>query len=752
MDLRARLNPSMSGSSGHKAHRDPPVGSSLRPIPSPDNSLVRHNLGSDLREDSAVVMCPAHVEGDSQRRQLQAMMNGHDSTVPVNDPSPAYCPFDVSIGDGDHAESATPTTPRSSSPLLYSSFASTLAEKLEARVASRDKFFSLEFFPPRTTSGAINLMARLERMASGRPLFVDITWHPAGNPAGESETSSMMIAHSALNYLGLETLLHMTCVGSSPDEATTYLQKAKGLGIRNILALRGDVPPDEEWRLKGLNFASDMVRLIRSEFADNFTVVVAGYPRGHPEAPSYEDDLLNLKTKVDAGANFIITQLFFKASTFKRFVDDCRAVGITCPIIPGVMPIQSYDSLRHIVKLSKLEVPEEITKVVTPLKGNDDAIRNYGIHQAVAMIRDLFASGYAPGVHMYTLNREVATTSILKRLGLWVEAPTKPLPFKLTADPKRCEEEVRPIFWNKRSKTYIYRTRHWDEFPNGRWGNSASPAFGELKDYHLFYLAYKHPREQLLKMWGEKLSCEEDVWDVFTRYVTGEPDANGVRVTRTIFNEDRLDPETELIAGQLAAVNRRGVITINSQPSVNCAPSTDPKVGWGHPGGYVFQKAYLEFFTSEDNVVALLQVLGRYPGVNFQVLNHDASFNCTNIKQLLPVAVTWGVFPGAEIKQPTVVDPVSFDAWREEAFALWYEQWAKLYDPDSESRRVLENIRTTYYLVNLVDNDFPKGNCLWNVLDDMFSRKRLNDKLQESPRLEDVIKLLSNTSVIDKDD
>ncbi len=105
--------------------------------------------------------------------------------------------------------------------------------------------------------------------------------------------------------------------------------------------------------------------------------------------------------------------------------------------------------------------------------GNNDAIRNYGIHQAVEMIKDLFNSGYAQGVHIYTLNREVATTSILKRLGLWKMPPARPLPFKLPADPKRNNEEVRPIFWNKRSRTYIYRTRHWDEFPNGRWGKAA---------------------------------------------------------------------------------------------------------------------------------------------------------------------------------------------------------------------------------------------------------------------------------------
>jgi methylenetetrahydrofolate reductase (NADPH) len=109
------------------------------------------------------------------------------------------------------------------------------------------------------------------------------------------------------------------------------------------------------------------------------------------------------------------------------------------------MPIQSYDSLRHIVKLSKLEVPQEILRVVEPLKGNDEAIQKYGIHQAVEMIRELFHSGYASGVHIYTLNQEVATTSILKRLGLWKQDPMKTLPFKFSADPKRSQEEVRRL-------------------------------------------------------------------------------------------------------------------------------------------------------------------------------------------------------------------------------------------------------------------------------------------------------------------
>jgi methylenetetrahydrofolate reductase (NADPH) len=499
------------------------------------------------------------------------------------EPSPAYSPMD--FDEMGSSLSVTPENSRSGSPVhLGQDLDKSLIEKINSRIASKDKFFSLEFFPPRTKSGAINLMARLERIGYGNPLFIDVTWHPTGNPNGDLETSSTMIAQTALNYIGLETMLHMTCLGCLKENIHEYLTRCKRLGIRNILALRGDAPyqsssdEDSPPAESGLKFATELVKQIREDWApDEFTVCVAGYPQGHPEANSYEEDLMRLKEKVDAGADFVITQLFFKASTFKKFVDDCRAVGIECPILPGVMPIQSYDSLRHIVKLSKLDIPPEIQRVIQPLKGNNDAIRNYGVHQAVEMIRDIFNSGYADGVHIYTLNREVAATSILKRLGLWKSDPCRSLPFKLPANARRSNEEVRPIFWNKRSKTYVYRTRHWDEFPNGRWGNSASPAFGDLKDYYLFYLASRTPQEEQKSMWGSNLESEQDVFDVFTRYLTGEANAEGVKVTKLLFNEECLDPETELIADKLATMNKRGILTINSQPSVNCAPSSDTR-------------------------------------------------------------------------------------------------------------------------------------------------------------------------------
>lgn len=121
------------------------------------------------------------------------------------------------------------------------------------------------------------------------------------------------------------------------------------------------------------------------------------------------------------------------------------------------------------MKLSKLDIPPEILAKIEPIKSNDEAIRNFGIHQAVEMIKALFQSGIAPGVHFYTLNREVAVTAIAKQLGLWNSDPQRPLPWKVVPNHKRSGEEIRPIFWSARANSYIYRTRHWDDFPNGRW-------------------------------------------------------------------------------------------------------------------------------------------------------------------------------------------------------------------------------------------------------------------------------------------
>ncbi|XP_034733772.1 methylenetetrahydrofolate reductase-like [Etheostoma cragini] len=505
-------------------------------------------------------------------------------------------------------------------------------------------------------------------------------------------------------------------------------------------------PVGADWEEEdgGFNYATDLVKHIRSEFDDYFDICVAGYPTGHPEAESYEADLRHLKEKVDAGADFIITQLFFRADTFLKFLDDCRAIGITCPILPGIFPIQGYQSLRQLVKLSKLEVPEEITKVIEPIKENDAAIRNYGIQQAVEMCRVLLDSGKVPGLHFYTLNREVATMEVLRQLGLWIEDPRRPLPWAVSAHPKRKVEDVRPIFWASRPKSYIYRTQDWDEFPNGRWGNSSSPAFGELNDYYLFYLKSKSSKDALLKMWGEELLSEESVYEVFTCYIAAQPNRSGHKVMCLPWNDEPLAPETNLLKDELEKVNRRGVLTINSQPNINGKPSTDPIAGWGPAGGYVFQKvgrlsvyclfglraATNDYFHCRFNLWIIFWMNGlvvrslkcqRFGKKSISVPQICVQGrNLTNAPDMQPNAVTWGIFPGREIVQPTVVDPDSFMYWKDEAFALWIEQWAKLYEDESPSRMIIKYIHDNYFLVNLVDNDFPLESCLWQVIDDMF--------------------------------
>ncbi|RUS69245.1 hypothetical protein EGW08_022995, partial [Elysia chlorotica] len=603
-------------------------------------------------------------------------------------------------------ESSSASSSRANSPVLYNSRKYVpVIDRILKRQASGTPFFSLEFFPPRTDSGASDLMAIFDRLARGRPLFCDMTWHPKGDPSNTNKpTSSTSMAGNMLNYAGIETMLHMTCVGLNTEQMKENLYKAKNLGIRSILALRGDLPDGaEEWQKTegGLDYAVDLVRLIKEEFGDYFVICVAGYPDGHPECKSYWEDIQHLKDKVDAGADLIITQLFFKNDTFLKYVSDCRKVGITVPILPWnsmnrSYPIQGYKSLSNMAKLSKLEVPKEILDAIEPIKTNDIAIRQYGIFKAVEICRELLNSGMVPGIHFYTLNREKAVTQVLKELGLWSEKIQRPLPWKQTANHNRIEEEVRPIFWRCRPNSYVLRTSEWNEFPNGRWGDSRAASFNDLQTYHLFYLKSKSPKAELLKMWGETLTSERDVWKVFVNYLSGAQNEQGVKVTRVPWDDDAIEPETSLIAERLASINSRGVLTINSQPRVNAAPSTDLKVGWGSPGGYIFQKGEADY---------------------------------TNCDEFQPIAVTWGVFPGKEIIQPTVVDPEAFKTWKDEAFALWLEAWGHIYSPDSESYKVIKNIHDGYYLVNLVDNDFPKESVLWDILEEMLA---LNASRQET--------------------
>lgn len=595
-----------------------------------------------------------------------------------------------------------------------------LHERIRQRIADGTPFFSLEFFPPKTANGVANFFTRVDRFREGNPMFIDITWHLGSDPANmNKETSSSSIAASCLDYCRVDTVLHMTCAQYTKEQTLRHLEQSKAVGLRNILALRGDLPQQNENPVIYKFRALDMIRWIKEEYGDFFTIACSGYPTGHPEAPSYAADLQYLKSKVDAGAQFIITQLFFEPEPFEKFVHDCREIGITVPIIPGIMPIQGYESIRRIAALSQLTIPDWILRELEPIKHDDDAVRKFGTHCAVEMCKRILNNGSAVSIHLYTMNREASCREVLKELGLWLQAPMRALPWHSFGahHPLRYKEDVRPIFWSARPKSYVFRTRDWDEFPNGRWGNSSSPAFNDLAEYYLFNLKGLPKKDEQLRMYGTQLTCLEDVQKVFVNFITQEPNENNVKVTRLPWNEGEVgtEAETVLIKDHLIWCNEHGILTINSQPSVNGAPSTDPLVGWGKPGGYCYQKAYLEFFTSRKNAEKLRDLLPSYPRLNCTILNCNASMDWTNGEPTTPIAVTWGVFPGAEIAQPTVVDPLSFRVWKDEAYDAW-TNWASIYPEGSKSRQLLETIHDEFCLVTLVDNDYPKPTIIFEVL------------------------------------
>jgi methylenetetrahydrofolate reductase (NADPH) len=387
-------------------------------------------------------------------------------------------------------------------------------------------------------------------------------------------------------------------------------------------------------------------------------VTLLGYPEKHVESKSYEEDLKLLKEKVDAGADLIITQLFYDTKLFLKFVKDCRDLGIKCPIIPGMMPIHGFAGFERMTTLCKTSVPDSIREALEPIKTDDEAVKAYGIKLCIEMCKELLANGVEI-LHFYTLNLEKSVTAILEGLGLLDPEVRRPLPWRSrpSLTNSRGKETVRPIFWANRPKSYMQRTQSWDEFPNGRWGDSGSPAFGDLDNYHLMTLHMnKSELQQRAKMWGTDLTSEDQVKAIFVKYVNGE-------IPSLPWCDQQLSPESNLIRNQLIKINKMGFLTINSQPAVNGLPSSDEVVGWGPKGGFVYQKAYVEFFLQPSMLPTFLEAVKKFPSLTYHAVNLKGE-QLTNTSKQHANALTWGVFPGKEIVQPTVVDTDSFIAWK----------------------------------------------------------------------------------------
>ncbi|HEY8943737.1 MAG TPA: methylenetetrahydrofolate reductase [NAD(P)H] [Polyangiaceae bacterium] len=272
--------------------------------------------------------------------------------------------------------------------------------------------FSFEFFPPKDAEGVERLFETVARLRSYEPAYVSVTY----GAGGSTRRLTVELVQRIKREAGLETMAHLTCVGSTREDLAGVLDELKAGSIDNVIALRGDPPKGQREFVAhegGFSFALELVAFIRARY--DFCVAAACYPEGHPEATSRDDDLAHLKRKVDAGADFLITQLFFDNEDYFRFVSRARALGIGVPIIPGLMPITNLSQVKRFTALCGASIPSELLSRLEAAGDDSEAVQAIGVEHATSQCRALLDGG-APGVHFYTLNRSRATVDILERL------------------------------------------------------------------------------------------------------------------------------------------------------------------------------------------------------------------------------------------------------------------------------------------------------------------------------------------------
>jgi methylenetetrahydrofolate reductase (NADPH) len=597
-----------------------------------------------------------------------------------------------------------------------------ITDKVRERraAAPNDPFFSFEYFPPKTEEGVYNLFTRMDRMCSANPLWVDVTW----GAGGSSSETTLALCENALECVGVDVLMHLTCTNTTEVSLREVLDRCKSKGLCNILALRGDPPANQkEWTATdgGFKTATDLVRFIRKEYGDYFCIGVAAYPEGHTDCVTEEDrkkDLEYFKGKVDAGADFGVTQLFYDPSLYFDYMKKIRALGVPqdFEVYPGLMPIQAYGGFCRMTEFCKTFIPEEIKKRLEPIKNDDAAVKAYGIELGIQMGKELLAGG-APSLHIYTLNLETTAMAIVDGLNLAPKShqQQKAYPWNKGTGNRGSVETTRPIFWAQRARSYVDRTSSWDDFPNGRFGSRESPAYG------LFSKPPK-PSEKVLKERAAQWAFEDskDMQQVFVKFLT--PNTN---VTCLPWCQEQPGDETVSIRNRLVQLCEAGLVTINSQPRVNGALSTDPLFGWGPAGGVCYQKAYVEFFCDPEMLKKIEDGLKDYPQIELMAVNSkgDLRGNTAGTQTHYSnttahvTAVTWGVFPGQEIQQPTVVDLNSFCAWKDEAFELWSDWSDVLPEGAAQARSAIKKCQSEWYLVNMVDNNYLSSDLFHTLVD-----------------------------------
>lgn len=618
-----------------------------------------------------------------------------------------------------------------------------------------------------------------------RPLFVTVTW----GAGGCTSARSLELAEICQRQLGLTTCLHLTCTNMRRKVVDETLEAARALGVRNILALRGDRPREHEYRLveegaeeqdekdsnEEFTWAIDLVRYIRKTHGDYFCIGVAAYPEGHadesyPREQDPKHDLQYLVEKTKAGADFIMTQLFYDLNAYLKFEKVMRehesGVFADIPIIPGLMPIQSFDILKRTTKLSHAKLPTELLERLEGVKGDDEAVKQVGVDTVSEIVEGIqrVKSNGPRGFHFYTLNLEKAVGYIVERCRLippgrddmdeqdnsFNDVPTlmlngtnksntfsnPDLDPSLPALTSRLSSDSSSLHNHLTSSPSLLATTHgtgpssreatWDDYPNGRFGDARSPAFAPPLSYSPSTLTI--PPHLAPTLWGNP-TTPAAITGLFTAHLSGKSP------TQLPWSDSQsLSPETALILPHLLALNsRRNWWTIASQPAIDGLPSSDRIHGWGPAGGFVFQKAFVEFFLPASDWHQILRPHLESVNVREQVSWYAADsaggFDSSENSEAVH-AVTWGMFPGKEIATATMVEEVSFRAWVEEAFGVWAE-WARcvggagisgegggegVVGSSSRAKGFLKECMEGCWLVNVIGHEFREGGRLWDIL------------------------------------
>jgi methylenetetrahydrofolate reductase (NADPH) len=276
---------------------------------------------------------------------------------------------------------------------------------------TNSKLFSFEFFPPQTPEGMEKLTATRKQLALLRPEFFSVTFGAGGSTQNRTlETIQLIKAE------GHNAAPHLSCVGSTRDNIRAMLFTYRDMGIKRIVALRGDLPSGMG-SIGEFQYANELVSFIRAQTGEHFHIEVAAYPEFHPQAKSPREDIVNFKRKVMAGANSAITQYFYNADAYFSFIEECRKMGVTIPIVPGIMPIVKFSQLARFSDACGTEIPRWMRKTLESYGDDNASVQSFGLDVVTQLCEKLLAGG-APGLHFYTLNQAGPSQEIWKRLGI----------------------------------------------------------------------------------------------------------------------------------------------------------------------------------------------------------------------------------------------------------------------------------------------------------------------------------------------